>query len=73
MDSHQKAPERLSRLRRWWRLLTVPAERRCSFCLRRAVVWETLTEEHGSLRVVKVTRYCGECHEAKVSDGGADG
>lgn len=63
MDSTRIAPERLSWLRRCWRLLTVSADKRCSRCLRRAVVWESFTlsdDERGWIRRTEI-RHCLAC------------
>lgn len=61
MDRPQIVPEPLSRLRRWWLLLTVLDHRRCSSCARAAVIYETDTELDGSVVRVTETRFCGGC------------
>lgn len=69
MDRPQIVPEPLTRLHRWWLLLTVPDHRRCSFCPRTAGVHETRTdyedtESGGSVIRVTDTYYCDGCLKA---------
>lgn len=74
MDSARIAPERISRLRRWWRLFTVPADKRCTRCLRRADGWSTVeTEKRGKLTFTTERRYCEECFNIVTADWSVDG